>query len=98
MAVAMKTRKVIGLWLDSDSGEEPAWIVSRDLMNERGEAETTHTVSVFPRDRYNDAYDEAMRIGERDGLTVIETHEHGTQTIHYETSLEVYADGRHKLV
>jgi hypothetical protein len=62
------TRKVIGLWLDTTSQDE-AWIVSRDELDARGNAETTTTVSVH--DDYDDARRAAVALADRDGRPVV---------------------------
>jgi hypothetical protein len=53
-----KAIKAVCVWLDSTSAaSEPTWIVSRDSLNERGEAETTTTLST------HETEDEAMEAG-----------------------------------
>lgn len=78
-ATAEKTRRVIGLWLDTASGEEPAWIVSRDEMDAQGRAVTTDTVHVFAQDEYERARETAVRLGGMNGWPVVETGEDGGQ-------------------
>lgn len=80
----MKTEtKVIGLWLDSTSGE-PTWIVSRDRMNARGEAETTTTVATYAEDDYADALAFAKDLAQRSDLCVIETGTDNSQECIYQ--------------
>lgn len=80
----MATTKVIGLWLDTTS--EPgvaAWIVSRDRMNSRGEAETTSTVATYGEDDYADALAHAKELALASELCVIETQaDNSQQCIH----------------
>lgn len=88
--MATKTTKVIGLWLDTTSDSDPAWIVSRDRMTERGEAVTTDTVGWWALDDYDDAYERALalaiELARKDGLCVIQTEADQTQTCIYAPS------------
>ena len=92
------TAKVIGLWLDETSdGDRPAWIVSRDRMNERGEAETTDTMEWRNLDDYEDAYEQAkevaLELARKDGLCVIQTEADQSQTCIYAPKAITIRDG-----
>lgn len=69
----MKPGNVIGLWVDQVSEEESHWIVSRDRVNELGEAETTETVRVFAESDYREARDAAVGLAIKEGVPVILT-------------------------
>lgn len=76
---------VIGLWLDTTSDpRNPAWIVSRDSMNARGEAETTRTVATYSEDDYADAKAHAKELAMAGELCVIETQADQTQECIYQ--------------
>lgn len=81
----MNATKVIGLWLDTHS--EPGsrtWIVSRDSMNCRGQAETTQTIDTYAEEDYADALIAAKDAAQRSGLCVIETATDGSQECIYQ--------------
>lgn len=80
----MKTQsaKVIGLWQDvTDEGQ---WIVSRDTMNQRGEAETTKTIAVYESEDYADAKIHAIDLAQQSDCCVVETDTHQRQTCIYQ--------------
>ena len=77
--------KVIGLWLDTTDGE-PTWIVSRDEMNAKGQAETTRTVATYAEDDYADALAHAKELAVAGELCVIETQADQTQECVYQVN------------
>jgi hypothetical protein len=95
MTTTTKTQKVIGLWLDETSGTGRAWIVSRDDMNTRGEAEYSQTIEWRNVDDHEDAYEQArevaLEVARKEGLCVIET-EGGAQATVYAPKRIVIAD------
>jgi len=70
--MAQTTERVIGLWLDCDSGDEPGWIVSADEVNEALETQHTTTLAVYGEDEADEARAHAVRIGQERGLRVLE--------------------------
>lgn len=90
MLTKEKTEEVIGLWYDTDSEMNqynPAWIVSKDEMNEKGEAHGTRTLEWRNINDYDDAYDQAKEVAietaRKKNLSVIETDEEGKQSVVY---------------
>jgi hypothetical protein len=69
------TTKTIGLWLDTEGGRDNArWIVSEDTQ-EGGETTSSRTLAIFDEDDYQTARSNALAIGRRNHLAVIETPE-----------------------
>jgi hypothetical protein len=68
----------VGLWLDKiGDPENPAWIVSLDTRDDRGEVETSTTESIHPEDDYSDAHDEALSLARERSLPLIKTDQYG---------------------
>ncbi len=64
--------KVIGLWLDGMSDPDvPAWIVSRDLLNDLGARETT-PVRCFGPDEYAAAAAYARELADAESLRLVQ--------------------------
>ena len=64
----MTTTKAICVWLDetTDFGASPAWIVSRDTLDEAGQAETTSTLSTHETEQ--EAIDAGRAAARKAGL------------------------------
>ena len=77
-----KVASVIGLWLDR--GHETMWIVSRDQMNESGQAEYTRTVATYSEDDYADAKIHAIDLAQQGCYCVIQTEADQSQTCIYQ--------------
>lgn len=69
------TTRAIGLWYDTASGEEAAWVVSHDTLDGDGNALATKTEWVG--DDYDDARETAEEEGRKHGWPVIETSQAG---------------------
>jgi hypothetical protein len=94
----MAATNVIGLWLDesSDPDGDTVWIVSRDTMNSKGQAETTRTVATYSPDDYADARLHAEELALHSDLCVIETQADQSQECIYqpEGAINPLATGR----
>lgn len=74
MTTETTTTKQIGLWLDTTSEpSNPAWIVSVDTVDERGDNRTTRTEAVFAQDEREEAEEYAEKIAAERGLQVVES-------------------------
>lgn len=88
----MKTTKVIGLWLDRTSDPtNPQWIVSRDTMNENGEAETTSTLYIMAN--YDRAEAAAIELARKESIPVVLTRDDNTQECVYSGKVITIQDG-----
>lgn len=98
MPATTKAEKVIGIWLDQTSDpDEPAWIVSRDRMNEKGEAETTDTVEWRNVNEHDDACEQAkevaIELARKEGLCVVQTEGDQSQSVVYAPKRITVTDG-----